>query len=136
MPLAICEPAEGFTRLLGIVVPPILLVAWLVALALLWRSSTPRARPWVVGVFAISVVLGLAILAPNGFSDSEGTDYGTRFLVSVGVSAALGVLLSLRAPDAGPARLGLAGILGDITIPGLLVLLLAFTLSVGNGCLG
>jgi hypothetical protein len=135
MPLAICEPAEGFTRLLGIVVPPILVLVWLAALVWLWRGSSGRARPWVAAVFLMGAVLGIVIFAPEGLSDSE-TDYGTRFLVSLPVSAALGVLLSLRAPDAGPARLGLAGILGDISIPGFLVLLLGFTLSVGNGCLG
>jgi hypothetical protein len=133
--LAICEGASGSSRIFGIVVPPLIVGVWALFLgACVFFESEPEERPGLVGVFIAAAIAGGAIfLLPEGVSGNG--DYLGRFAISVLAALVIGVLYAWKTERPVVWRsLGVA-LAGDVLVPGGLILMLFWGLSLGGGCL-
>jgi hypothetical protein len=133
--LAICEPNwETSERILWTVGPVALVLVWVALMFRLLRRSPEEARGQMLLLWALCALLGpIVFLFPEGIQGDQ--DFLLRFEISLGVAVALGVIASLRMRSVGPAKLIGIAILGDIAVPGLLMLLFAFSLAIGGSCI-
>lgn len=113
----------------------IIVVVWVLAVAAILGGETGRdERLALLAVLAGTIAIGgLVFLAPEGVSGNG--DYLGRFLLSLLLSAALGVGGSLATRRYGPWRGLFIAIAGDVFIPGGLILLLFASVGLGSGCL-
>jgi hypothetical protein len=133
--LAICEPSwQTSERLLWTLGPIAIVLIWVALMfRLLWRSPDQARGPMLL-LWALCAILGPVIfLFPEGVQGDQ--DFLLRFELSVAVAVVLGLLASLRVRSVGPAKLVGIAILGDIAVPGLLVLLFAFGLAASGSCI-
>lgn len=132
--LAICEGISGSTRVTGIIVPPLIFALWGALLFLAFRRVRVEDKLLIGAVFAVAGAIGAVIfLFPHGLSGNG--DYLARFLISVVVSASIGAAVASLRRDIGLRMIGVA-VLGDVSVPGLLVLLFVWSLSLSGGCIG
>jgi hypothetical protein len=132
--LAICEGVSGSTRTWGIILPPLLVGLWCLVLVLIFRRVAFEDRIPIFGVLLASGGLGAFIfLFPEGVSGNG--DYLGRFLLSLLAAGAIGVAGALWKRELGLRLIG-AALLGDVFIPGLLILLFVWSLSLAGSCIG
>jgi hypothetical protein len=129
--LAICDGVSGSTRAWGIVIPPLLAAVWIGALVVIFRRIRLEDGLALVLVLLAAGGLGAFIfLFPDGVSGNG--DYLARFFYSLLAAGAIGAAGALWRRDVG-GRMIVAAVLGDIFIPGLLVLLLVWSLALSGG---
>ena len=136
--LAICEGPDASERVVGIVIPLVLLAGWVWFIAFLLKSGPRGLRWWLAGTFLIAgAVAPFIFLFPGGISDSD-TDYLGRFVFGLIAGAGIGVVAWSFAPklNASGARLIGAGVAGSILVPGFLVGSFILALSLTGGCIG
>lgn len=132
--LAICEGVSGSTRTWGIILPPLLVALWCTVLVLIFRRIRFEDRIPILGVLLAAGGLGAFIfLFPEGVSGNS--DYLARFLYSLLAAGAIGVAGALWRREIGVRLIG-AALLGDVFVPGLLILLFVWSLSLSGGCIG
>ena len=132
--LATCEGVSGSARTWGIVLPPLVAIVWAVAMIAILRPSIAAGNWRLLWLFAGCAALGaLILLFPEGVPGNG--DYLGRFRASVGITAGVGLFAWLFDRELGAVRSVGAAIAGDVFIPGLLVLLLIWLLSLSGSCL-
>lgn len=132
--LAICEGVSGSTRTWGIIVPPLLVGLWCAVLVLVFRRTRFEDQiPIFAVLFAAGGLGAFIFLFPEGVSGNG--NYLARFFYSLLAAAAVGVAGALWKREIGLRLIG-AALLGDVLVPGLLVLLFVWSLSLSGGCIG
>jgi FtsH-binding integral membrane protein len=132
--LAICDGVSGSTRTLGIIIPPCLVVAWVGTLVLIFRRIRFEDGLVLFGVLLAAGGLGAFIfLYPHGVSGNG--NYLARFFYSLLAAGAIGAAGALWKREVG-GRMIVAAVLGDIFVPGLLILLFVWSLSLSGSCIG
>lgn len=131
---ATCEGVGGSTRVLWMVLPPLIVAVWG---WVLWRMAVgvdDDTRKALALIFSLCAVVGAVVfLVPEGVSGNG--DYLGRFWLSLGLSAAIGGVASMLSPRVGIGRSLAAAIAGDVFLPGGLVLLFFWGLALSGSCI-
>jgi hypothetical protein len=134
--LAMCEGVAGAERVVGILIPPLVFLGWgLLVWACIWRDIDAEERSSLLGLAGICIAVGgLFMLAPEGISGDG--DYLGRFWISVIVAALIGAGWSTLIYRFALWRGIAVAVLGNVLVPGGLVLLLFWALALSGSCLG
>jgi hypothetical protein len=133
MVLAVCGGGGSDTAALIVLLLAVLL--WLAALRVPLTRVEDRTEGLVlVSLSAVSVVLsGLFLLYPHGVSGNG--DYLLRFLASVSVTCLIGLGVAVLTRRAKPGHAVLVALIGDLFMPGFLIVGFFSSLLIGTGCL-
>jgi hypothetical protein len=133
--LAICEPNWTVAgRVIGTVGPILIGLAWAALVVwIVWGAETTRARWVVAAVFLFCLGANIAFYTAVGVQGDH--DYLELFELSLLAATLLGLLVSAVDRGIGAVRLVSAALLGDIVVPGFLILWLFFALASHGSCL-
>ena len=133
--LAICEGVSGTARVLGVLLPLLVLAGWFMTLRMLVRTAEPEVKASVFLTFLLCIAIGGVFFLVPGGASAPGANYLDRFWTGAAVSVGVGAIASLMPGGAGFVRLLVTAVLGAVTLPGFLVGLLVFALSLSGSCL-
>jgi peptidoglycan/LPS O-acetylase OafA/YrhL len=131
--LADCEAASaGSWRFVYFILALALLLAWAGGIAALVGTSDEQVKTRMSIVPVVGAVAGgFVFLFPHGVSGNG--NYLDRFWISLVVAIVVGGLFHLVPPRRNPFRSIALAILGDLFIPGGVILLLLVAVA-GGGC--
>ena len=133
--IASCEGSAGSDRALGIIVPPLIVAVWAwITWQVLVRGTDDSERFWLFCLMAVTALTGWVVFQ-SAEGDHSGGAYRESFQLSLLVAAAIGASGSLLLRRFGVWRGVAAAIAGDVILPGGLVLLFIWGLSVSGGCI-
>jgi hypothetical protein len=134
--LAVCEGISGSTRIVWIILPPLLIALWAALIVVAVRGTRGEHAAAILGVFVASILVSLGVIAVLSADDSGNrVDYATPLIAAGLACVFLAAVLGLqRGRDV--HRLSAAAALGAIAPPGAGILYLVWILSINGGCLG
>lgn len=131
--LAVC--GGGGNDTLALLVLIAIVLAYLLVLRVPLAGAEDGAeRLLLIGVLIASIVIGALVFGdPIGLFG--GGAYLTRFIVSLPIAGGLGLGLAAATERMSAGRALAIAIVGDILIPGGLIVLLFTSVGIGTGCL-